>query len=481
MLCLLLSINSCIGQSSAETEEISVSKAAQIDEIISLYADYGGFNGAAAVSHRDRVIYKKGFGFANMEWDIPNDIDTKFQIASITKSFTAMLVMQLVEDKTLDLEESISTYLPNYPKEVAEKVTIHHLLSHTSGIPNVKGENKAFHPEDMVGKFVNEPLAFDPGTKFDYSNSGYTLLGYLIETVTQRSYQDVLTDKIFKPLGMTNSGFYRNRTLIKNMSSGYNRWYGDYFDVDKTDESSAYSAGGIYSTVEDMMLWNEALRHETLLPQEFMNKIFTRHSTDGDGFYGYGWEFKRIPVGNTNETIETVGHSGMMDGYRTSFIRIPSTNSSIVLFSNTSYAFLNALNKSILGILNDRPYDDPLKPLALFFTRVVEQEGIDEGISFYRLNKDESEYYVSEEELIVTGYKFLQSGNPDYALKIFALSIEIFPASYNPYDSYAEALMTTGQNREAIEYYRKSLELKPDNINAERMIEKLQEKIGRDD
>lgn len=469
----LFLISSCSGQSNSITDKDVIKKVDKIDEIISLYADYGGFNGAVAIFHQDSILYKKGFGLANMEWDIPNDINTKFQIASITKSFTAMLIIQLVQDEELALHTPIASYLTEYPKEVADKITIHHLLTHTSGIPNVNNDTKVFQPKEMVNQFANEPLNFEPGKEFEYSNSGYTLLGYIIETVTQKSYQDVLKEKIFKPLMMKNSGFYRNSPIIKNMSSGYNIWYGDYFDTNKTDESSAYAAGGLYATVEDMMLWNKALNTEILLQKKYRDMLFTKHSADGSDFYGYGWELKKMPIGNTKETIETTGHVGLIDGYRSSFIRVPSTNSSIVLFSNTSYAFLNAINKAVLGILYNKTYNYPLKPIVLFMNRLIESEGIDNGISFFRKNKDNEDYYVSEEELIVLGYKYLQNGSTDDAIKIFKLSIEVFPNNYNPYDSYAEALMTIGKNKEAIEYYKKSLELNPNNKNAKQMIEKL--------
>uniref|UniRef100_UPI00404A52D5 serine hydrolase n=1 Tax=Gelidibacter sp. TaxID=2018083 RepID=UPI00404A52D5 len=474
---LLFLASSCSGQSNSNTNKDVITKVDKIKEIISLYSDYGGFNGAVAISHQDSIIFKEGFGLANMEWNIANESDTKFQIASLTKSFTAMLIMQLVNEGKLDLHKPIALYLPEYPEEAARKITIHQLLTHTSGIPNVKNDKKVNRPNDMVSQFSNEPLKFEPGENFDYSNSGYTLLGYIIENVTNKSYEEVLEEKIFKPLMMQNSGFYRNGPIIKNLSSGYNKWYGDYFDTEKTDESSAYSAGGLYSTVEDMMLWSKALNNETLLPKKYMDLIFTKHSPDNNDFYGYGWELKKRPIGNTDEFIETAGHGGNIDGYRASFIRVPSTNSSIVLFSNTSYAFLNAINQAVIGILNEKPYDYPLKPIALFMNRKIESEGIEKAILFYKENKDNAEYYVSEEELIVSGYKFLQNENTDYAIKIFKLCIDVFPNNYNPYDSYAEALMTIGKNKEAIDNYKKSLELNPNNKNAENMIEKLKKEF----
>jgi len=473
-ICLLLLVSSCSGQSNSETDKGASTKIDKINEVISLYSDYESFNGAVAVLHQGNTLYKKGFGFANMEWDITNETDTKFQIASLTKQFTAMLIMQLVNEGTLDLQKPIAAYLPNYPKDNANKITIHQLLTHTSGIPNVKSDKKVNRPEDMVNQFANKPLKFIPGTNFDYSNSGYTLLGFIIEKVTKKPYQKILQEKIFDPLKMENSGFYKHRPIIKKMSSGYRTWYPEYFDVDKSDESSAYSAGGLYATVEDMLLWNKALTNESLLQKKNMDIIFTKHSPDGDGHYGYGWELRKMPIGNTSKRIETIGHSGRIAGYRTSIVRIPETNSCIILFSNSGNAKLYGIIKSILAILNDKTYDFPLKPITLFMDRIIAKDGIDKGIAFYKANSNDSRYRISEDELILSGYYFLKKDSFDEALKIFKLATEVFPDKYNPHFSYAESLLKIGKKKEALTSYKKSLKLNPNSGRAARMIEKLE-------
>ncbi len=475
LLVLLLSINSCHSQVKLLPED----KTVKIHELINLYSEYGGFNGSILVAKEGEIIYQNGFGLANMEWDISNQVDTKFLIASLTKQFTAMLIMQLVAENKLDLHKPISAYLPDYPNENTELITIHHLLTHSSGIPNANSKEKAFRPRDLVNQFANEPLQFSPGERFEYSNSGYNLLGYIIETVTGKSYEEELQDRIFIPLKMNNSGFYTHTKIIKNMSSGYNKGFGEYFDVDNSNESSPYSAGGIYSTVEDLFLWDQALYQETLLSKKYMDMIFTEHISDPGygGFYGYGWELIDKKVGNTDSSIATIGHGGNINGYRAYIQKIPSSKSSIILLSNTDYAFLLAISRGILGILEEKPYDYPLKPIAQFMTKVIESEGIEKGISFYKEHQNLAEYHVSEQELIVEGYRFLSLGNAAYAAEIFKLSTEVFPDKDNPYDSYAEALMALGKNEEAIENYKKSLQLNPNNKNAENMLRKL----GADD
>lgn len=469
LLAFIISIPACTeAQVKSEND-----KATKIDKLVGLFSEYDMFNGSVLVVDDGEIIYKNAFGLANMEWDIPNKTDTKFQIASMTKSFTAMLIMQLVAERKLELHKPISTYLKDYPKENGDLITIHHLLTHSAGFDRGVDDKKYNKPKDMVHQFSSAPLQFAPGTRFAYSNNGYTLLGYIIETVTKKTYEELLKERIFDPLKMKNSGFHRHRPVIKNMASGYNRSFGEYYDTDSTDKSSAYAAGAIYTTVEDLFLWDQALNTEILLPKKYMDLLYVKHIVDHNAHYGYGWELRDKPIGNTKETIETTGHSGSIGGFRSLYTRIPSRNASIILLSNSSNSFRTSITTAITGILYDKPYDLPLIPLAKLMVKTIENEGIDKGIQFYKEHKDAPKYHASEQELIIAGYKFLHAENAEDAAKIFKLSTEMFPDKDNPYDSYAEALMALGKNEEAITNYRKSLALNPKNNNAIKMLAKL--------
>jgi len=176
------------------TMSFAQTKVEQIDELISTYEEYGKFNGSVLVSDQGQVIYEKGFGMANMEWDIPNQPNTKHRLGSVTKQFTAMLILQLVAEGTLDLQAPITKYLPDYPKATGDIITTHHLLTHTSGIPNYTSfpkfmENESrnpYTPEEFVKKFDDKALDFTPGEKFSYSNSGYFLLGVIVEKLSEK-------------------------------------------------------------------------------------------------------------------------------------------------------------------------------------------------------------------------------------------------------------------------------------------------------
>lgn len=452
-------------------------KTEKIKEVLSLFADYEMFNGTALVVDEGEIIFKGGFGLANMEWDIPNEVNTKFKIASLTKAFTSILVLQLVAEGKMDLQARVTKYLPDYPKENGDQISIHQLLTHSAGLGKDKTKEKEKHnrPKDMVAQFADAPLRFEPGERFKYSNAGYTLLGYILETLTGQSYEELLKERIFDVLGMKNSGFHWNRTLLKNQASGYTKYYDRYFNEESTDETSAYAAGAIYSTVEDMYLWDQALSTEKLLAKKYLDLLFKKQIIDPSygGHYGYGWEIMDKPVGNTSEKVETVGHSGSIGGFRALYTKIPSSNSTILLLNNTNKAYLTSITTAITGILENKTYDLPLIPLEKFTFRAIEKEGIEKGLQYYRDHKDSPSHYSKKEDLIMVGYKYLQNANPEYAAQIFELSIEMEPEFDNAYDSYAEALMSLGKNEEAIGNYKKSLELNPNNNNALEMLKKL--------
>jgi CubicO group peptidase (beta-lactamase class C family) len=179
-------------------------KATEINKLMQTYLDQGRFNGTILVAENGDVIFKKGYGLANMEWDIPNRSDTKFRIASVTKQFTSMLIMQLVEEGKIKLDGKITDYIPGYRKDTGNKVTIHHLLTHTSGIPNVAKRpdlkeiiQQKHTVDEVIKKYCSGDFEFEPGTKYSYNASGYFLLGAIIEKVTNKSYETVLKEKIY--------------------------------------------------------------------------------------------------------------------------------------------------------------------------------------------------------------------------------------------------------------------------------------------
>lgn len=207
------------------------SKVEKIDQLLSAYHEKGDFNGSVLVADDGKVIYKDGVGMANMEWDIPNASDTKHRLGSVTKQFTALLILQLAAEGKLELNVPIAKYLPDYPKDKADVITTHHLLTHSSGIPNYtafpgffEDQSRDYYaPKDFVKEFQDRDLEFTPGEKFNYSNSGYFLLGVLIEEISGKTYSEMLQEKIFEPLEMNDSGYDNHGDIIKKRATGYEK------------------------------------------------------------------------------------------------------------------------------------------------------------------------------------------------------------------------------------------------------------------
>jgi CubicO group peptidase (beta-lactamase class C family) len=453
-------------------------KVDKLDKLIRTYAEYGKFNGSVLVAEKGKVIYKKGLGLADMEWNIPNQPDTKHRLGSITKQFTAMLIMQLVEQGKLKLDVPISTWLSDYPKKNGDVSTLHHLLTHSSGSPNMTSfpgfvkdvMRNSYSPVQLVNISADSTLQFKPGERFAYSNSGYLLLGYIIEKVTGKLYEQVLQENIFTPLKMNNTGYDHHRTLLKNRASGYEKNGRRYVNADFIDMSVPHAAGALYSTVEDLFLWDQALYGNQLLRKENMELLFTKHIPSGGNYYGYGWGIGKIPLGNTAEQIETIGHGGGINGFNTQITRIPSDKSFIVLLNNTGGAPLGEMVNAIAAILYDKSYDLPKRSIAYSLADRIETAGVPAALEYYKGIKDSTGYSLDEREMNRTGYEFLQSGKAKEAAAIFKLNTQAFPKSSNVYDSYGEALMALGNKTEAIENYKKSVKLNPGNEPAIKIL-----------
>ncbi|QCX38982.1 DUF3471 domain-containing protein [Aureibaculum algae] len=478
LLILLLVVS---GMSFAQT------KVEQIEELLNTYQEYGKFNGSVLVSDQGKVIYKKGFGMANMEWDIPNEPNTKHRLGSITKQFTAMLILQLVAEGKLDLNKPITTYLPDYPKTSGDIITSHHLLTHTSGIPNytsfpkfMEDESRnPYTPEAFLKMFADKPLDFTPGEKFSYSNSGYFLLGVLIEKLSGKSYEQMLQDKIFTPLNMKDTGYDNHADILKNRATGYEKEGGAYVNSRYLDMSIPYAAGSMYSTVEDLYKWDQALYTTSLLPQKYMTLYFKPFiPAFGNAHYAYGWGVGYSKIGKSKDSIYAIGHGGGINGFNTSISRTTSNKSLVVLLNNTGGAPLDNITTAIRGIMHGKAYDMPKKSVADAVLAVIEDKGIDAGITHYNTIKDSENYSLSETEMNAIGYQLIGADKVEDANKIFQLIVKEFPKSSNAYDSLGESFMKLEKNDLAIKNYRKSVVLNPNNQNAITFLKELGDDVS---
>ena len=449
----------------------------KIDELMKQYYDYGQFNGSILVAENGKVIYKKGFGMANMEWAIPNSADTKFRIASVTKQFTAAVVLQLVEEGKIKLDGKITDYLPDYRKDTGDKVTIHQLLNHTSGIPDYKNvTGNPYSATDFVKKYVSGDLEFEPGAKYKYNNGGYSILGAIIEKVTGKAYETVLQERILKPLGMTNSGYAHNSTLLEKHASSYEKTLAGYVVAPYIDMAIPYAAGSMYSTVEDLFKWDQSLQEDKILSAESKRLMFT----PGLSNYGYGIRITDQPIGKTDQKTKVVWHGGGgINGFASLISRAVEKRQTVIILDNASHGLnLPKMTNSILGILNGQPYDAPKKSVAETLYKIAVEKTVASAIAEYRKLKAENSpmYDFSENELNTLGYHLLGMKRLKDAIEIFKLNVEMFPQSSNVYDTLGEAYLEDGQKDLALASYKKAVELDPKNANALRIVKQMEGK-----
>jgi CubicO group peptidase (beta-lactamase class C family) len=333
-----------------------------IDVLIGRYHEAGQFNGAALVGSRGNVLIAKGYGYADFEWKISNTADTKFRLGSITKQFTSSLIMQLVGEGKLRTDTTLATALPYYRKDTGSQITIHHLLNHTSGIPTytqpsfmAEKSRDPYRVRDFVEKFCSGDLEFEPGSKFVYNNSGYFILGAIIEELTGKPYEQVLRERILTPLGMTATGYDSSGPILEKRARGYEKTADGVRNADYLDMSIPYAAGSLYSTVGDLFTWDQALYGDKVLPAKALALMFTPGLND----YGYGWGIRRRPFGGNNSERLVISHGGGINGFNTLIVRIPDDRRVIVLLNNTGRGPLDALATGIVDVLNGRTPPQP--------------------------------------------------------------------------------------------------------------------------
>ena len=482
---ILCAASCCLGvlSLSALGQDTSKDKVGKIDSLMRAYYDNGRFNGTVLVAESGKVIYKKGFGLANREWDIPNTPDTKFRIGSLTKQFTSMLVLQMVGEGKVRLEGKLSDYLPYYRSDTGQKVTIHHLLTHTSGIPNYTSlpnfgrevRRTPYGVEEFVKKFCSCDLEFEPGARFSYDNSGYFLLGAVIEKIAGKPYENVLEQKIFQPLGMKNSGYDHHQTILSHRAAGYDQSLAGFTNSDYIDMSSPFAAGALYSTVEDLYLWDQALYTDKLLPAQLKGLLFMPHAQGQGPAYGYGWNVGNKKLPRSQREIPFTSHSGGISGFGSLIERLVGDRHLIVLLNNTGPTTTGEMSTAIVRILYDEPYELPKKSISRTLYKTIQHQGLEAGLSQYReLKKAQpTEYDFRFAELNRLGYALLEGERTDDAIRIFQLNVESFPQEGNAYDSLAEAYAIKGDRTQAIKNYARSLELDPENANAVDQLKRL--------
>lgn len=324
--------------------------------------DVNDFSGTVLVMKKDSVLLKKAYGLANREFAVENAVGTKFVLASVTKYFTAIAIMQLVEQGKLSVDDKLSKFYPNYPK--ADQVSIHMLLTHTAGLPldfdDLYMNSTVISKDSALQVLMRKPFLFEPGTSCKYSNIGYFLLGQIVEKVSGKKYPEFLKEHIFDKAGMRNSGVCNNDSVVKNKADIYYKEDGKYAKNPYLNWNLNVGHDGMYSTVEDLYKLDRALYTDAVLSSASRAKMETKYNAkyrDGGFFDSYGYGIFVDPYYNHNHSLRT--HSGGFIGVMTTFDRYPDDDMFVVVLSNNgseSHIVSYALSAIVFGIPVDLPY-----------------------------------------------------------------------------------------------------------------------------
>jgi CubicO group peptidase (beta-lactamase class C family) len=468
----------------AETSRFAQTKVKRIDELVTRYHKHGQFNGVILVAERGHVVYGRAFGRANLEWSIPNTLDTKFEIASMTKPMTALLIMQLVEEGKVRLDGKVSDYIPYYPRETGTKITVDQLLNHTSGLqqdiafsddPNdvppiiTKINADLLSNDELVKLIAARPLRFEPGTDYGYSSDGYAVLGAIIEHVTGKSYWQALAVRILKPTGMTETVPALLAPLVPRRASGYRQ---SFAGVENAMHIGATPAGGLYSTARDLHQWERALYGNSLASQRSKDRLFALRKV----ITAYGWKTAEEEwAGKRRKVLRTTGG---LPGFANLLLRVPEEERVIILLSNIrgDVYRIDDIAAAVNRILDGAPYEMPKRSIAETLAPIIEHSGVTAALTEFRqMQARPDEYSLNESEMNRLGYYLLNTRKAvDASVTVFRLNVEAFPSSANAYDSLGEAYMVKGDKELAIRNYQRSFELNPQNTNAVEMLRKLQ-------
>lgn len=328
--------------------------SSKLNKYMDNYYKKNEFSGTILITQNDEVLLNKGYGTADFNKNINNKPGTIFEIASLTKQFTATGILMLRDNNLLNIQDTLDKYIPDYPN--GDQIRLYNLLTHTSGIPEyldyvdpTEPDDKTYTPEELIELFKNEPLNFNPGTSFEYTNSNYILLGYIIEKVSNMKYEDYIQTNILTPLNLNSTGFVSTGNNIKNKSTGYyfiNRRSHEHAPAPETESMMSYSAGEIYSTSEDLLKWENALFSEKIISKDSLNEMLTVNLNN----YGYGWFIDEGVDGD-----KFAFHSGNLPGY-TSFIeRNIDKNYTIIILSNENIdEAINTIQTRLSEILDSQ-------------------------------------------------------------------------------------------------------------------------------
>lgn len=456
------------------TRTLAASEPQAIDRLMTTLHELGEFNGAVLVATRGTVIYRQSFGKADVHENTDLTPETPFDIASVTKQFTAMAVMMLAEQDKIQFDDPVSKFIPEFSRSSpAREMTIRHLLTHTSGIPDFDDlslDDSGLSETALIkGVLERQAMLQKPGQRFRYSNPGYKLLAIIVMRVSGQPLDEFLERRIFRPLGMGDTYVFNARSKRRpNTAAGYNQ-FGDKDDVNPSTNPGG--DGGVFSTVDDLFKWDQALYTDRLVRQSTLSQAFTPAKVDTGGTsYGFGWNIAK------KQGVTLVWHTGKTAGFRAFIGRRLGDRATVILLTNQGDSKRMEISECILNILDGKPFTLPKASGSRKLYNVIRDSGIQAALQLFNSLKGarSAEFDFGESELNTLGYKLLYGDKrAGAAIAIFQLNTEEHPRSSNAFDSLGEACRVGGQKRRAIECYQKAISLDPANLHAAAMLKEL--------
>lgn len=475
--------------------EVGSDKVAALDKLCQATADTGLFSGAVLVADKGKVIYKKAFGMANREWNIPNTTDSKFRLASVSKQFGSMVMMQLIQEGKVNLDDKITDHLTYYRKDTGDKVSVHHLLSHQSGIKdytasfNYKGSTSRlpFKKEDFIKEHCSADLINEPGTIYSYCNAGYSILGAIIEKVTRKTFEKNIQERIFEPLGMKNSGYDRNRYVMEKRASGYTYGPFGYENAAYMDMDSSPGAGGsIYSTVEDMFIWDRALHTDKILDKKHRDLMFTPNGNVPEvkaaggrphSNYGYGWQIHTRTHPVSKRKTKIINHGGAINGFRAMENRLVNDDAFVMVLCNQGdsmgksdvWSAVVKLSTELTHVVTGQPYKMPGKARMSQEQRMyqmVKNEGVEAAIKWFKDKGKKSAWGGSNSTL---ANKLIEDGRIDDGIRLMEFDIELTPGKVWMLKKASKACLSNSLPEKALAISKKGLALKPEDEDLQTM------------
>lgn len=443
-------------------------------EFIDQMHERGFATGNILVYKDGEIIYQNANGLRAINPKDSLTLNSQFRLASVSKQFTGMSIMKLKEAGKLDYDQNVIEILPDFPYD---NITVRHLLNHVSGLADYERLlDEHWKPEDSTKTYilgndeiikefhkVSPELNFQPGEKWEYSNTGYLYLASIVEKISGQHFREFLKENIFDPLNMTNTVLYKYQ--IDTDPNMPNRVFGYGTALNQTDlkvndyniVNDVRGDGGIYSTLEDLYKWNQALVKHTIISKAYLDEAWTPALLNNGELteYGFGWGIR-----SKNNEPKVIRHSGGWVGFRTFLYNEVEANNGFIILTNNSGDNYGDVLRGVSNIMKEKPYEMPKHKIIKGMAKRILSENVDKGVAYYHeFKSDTTNYDVSEASINVLGYQLMGEDYLDDALQIFKLNIDEHPNSANPYDSYGDALLMKGDSINALKNFKRCFEM----------------------